>query len=333
MSKTSIEWVANDDGSEGRSWQVTRGCERISPGCGRSGEHPGGCYAEKIAGRFCDVGQPFHGFAEIGKRGAQWTRVVKPLPENLTEPFGWRKPSRVFVNSMSDLFHKDVPFEYIAAVFGVMAGNPQHRFMVLTKRADRMLEWFQWVQSLWVASVVSGQAAFCVSEFNAVSSRQQIIAYNASWPLRNVSIGVSVEDQARAEERVPLLIQCPAEKRFVSLEPQLESVSLKKWGPPFLHLIIQGGESGGYDTSHPFNMQWARDMRAETAETGTMWFFKQAGRNPVDAVAYRSQYPDPGVFNPSDVRAEAPLCRLRLRHAKGGDLNELPAVLRVREML
>ena len=103
------------------------------------------CYAETLAGRFSDKGLWGHGFATRGKAGHRWTGKVELISKKLAEPLSWRKPHRVFVNSMSDLFHESLTFQEIAAVVGVMAACPQHIFMTLTKRAARMREWFEWI--------------------------------------------------------------------------------------------------------------------------------------------------------------------------------------------
>lgn len=232
MNKTTIQWTDT-------TWQVTRGCERISPGCGgKVGE--GGCYAEKIAGRFSKPNLPFYGFAEMTPNGARWTRKVSPLPANLDEPLRMRAGRKVFVNSMSDLFHKDVPFEFIAAVFGVQAAARRHTFQVLTKRAARMKEWFDWV-----ATQHGGALHFCLlkaDEHTGGRASQMWMPpkeWDAStWPLPNVWLGVSAEDQQRLDERAPLLLECPAALRFISAEPLLGSLNFgrhfglepgKKW--------------------------------------------------------------------------------------------------------
>jgi protein gp37 len=128
--KTSIEWTD-------ATWNCVRGCSRVSPGCGGA-NHEGGCYAEKIAARFSGPGQPFEGFAERTKFGGRWTGKMALVEEMLTVPLRWKKPRRIFVNSMSDLFHENLPDEAIDKVFAVMALAPQHTFQVLTKRSDRM---------------------------------------------------------------------------------------------------------------------------------------------------------------------------------------------------
>jgi protein gp37 len=127
--KTAIEWTD-------ATWNPVRGCSRISPGCGGPG-HAGGCYAEGVAARFSGPGQAFHGFADRDRAGSKWTGKVELIPEMLDLPMRWRRPRRIFVNSMSDLFHEALSFGEVMRVFNVMWQAPQHTFQVLTKRAER----------------------------------------------------------------------------------------------------------------------------------------------------------------------------------------------------
>ncbi len=133
MTRSKIEWTA-------RTWNPTRGCSRVSEGCRN-------CYAEHQAARLCGSGEPFEGFVESKASGPRWTGRVELVPARLEEPLRWRKPARVFVNSMSDLFHEAVPFEIIAAIFGVMAASPRLTFQVLTKRPRRAVEFFGWIKT------------------------------------------------------------------------------------------------------------------------------------------------------------------------------------------
>ncbi len=189
MSKTSIEWTDT-------TWSPTRGCSRVSEGCVN-------CYAERMAARFSGPGRPFHGFAKDGK----WTGKVELIPSKLDDPLRWRKPRRVFVNSMSDLFHEALPFDAISEVYARMACSPQHTFQVLTKRPRRRLEY----------SRGGMLEAFMGGDHETI------------WPLPNVWEGVSVEDQATADERIPLLLETPAAVRFVSYEPALGPVDFSRW--------------------------------------------------------------------------------------------------------
>ena len=202
-----------------------------------------GCYAETIAARFSDPGLWGHGFAKRTKTGARWTRKVSTLPEKLAEPLRIRKPQRIFVNSTSDLFHEDVPFEFIAAVAGVMAACPQHIFLSLTKRAERMLEFFEWLSLQ--KDRVSGWPSHTdlVANYATTATGREIKAASIEWPLPNWQLGVSAEDQQRWDERVPKLLECPAAFRFVSAEPLLSGI-LAYGCLAELDLLIAGAESG-----------------------------------------------------------------------------------------
>ena len=334
---TSIEWTDV-------SWQVTRGCSRVSPGCGGArGE--GSCYAEGIASRFSGPGQVFEGFAV---RGKGWTRKVSPLPQNLAEPLSWKKPRRVFVNSMSDLFHEDVPNEYIAAVFGVMAACPQHTFQVLTKRAERMAAWFEWLASARQPWPTQGPPGWLCHEHARRQAHGDVrwMRREDTWPLPNVWIGVSVEDQKRADERIPHLLRVPAAVRFLSCEPLIGPVDLGRVAFPdegVAHLdalrgayfcdglneprrtpridwVIVGGESGL--DARPFDLAWARSIVAQCREADVACFVKQLGARPeIEEGAWFAR-------DARGVRADIPLA---LRDRKGGDMAEWPEDLRIRQ--
>lgn len=230
MTKTKIEWAD-------RVWNPVTGCTKVSQGCKN-------CYAERIAKRFW---------------GERKFSDVQIHPERLGEPLKWRKPSKIFVNSMSDLFHEKVPFEFIKKVWDMTVRRLDHTFQVLTKRPARMFEFTQWM---------AGNDDIGIAE----------------WP-RNVWLGVSVENQATADERIPLLLQTPAAVRFVSYEPALGAVDFgdnmsryREIGTellPILDWIIMGGESG--PGARPMHPAWARSVRDQCQEAGTPFFFKQWG--------------------------------------------------------
>lgn len=132
-TQTSIEWTDV-------TWNPVRGCSLVSAGCAN-------CYAMKQAHRFSGAGKPYDGLTELGPQGPRWTGKIQLVEEALDAPLHWKKPRRIFVNSMSDLFHEDVTNKFIASVFGVMAACPHHTFQVLTKRPDRLRQWFGWVES------------------------------------------------------------------------------------------------------------------------------------------------------------------------------------------
>jgi len=294
--KSKIEWTD-------ATWNPIRGCSRLSPGCGGA-NHQGGCYAEKIAARFSEPGMAFHGFAERTKHGGRWTGKMALVASALDQPLRWKRPRRIFVNSMSDLFHENLPDEAIDQVFAVMALAPQHTFQVLTKRADRMRRYFDFGGD-WQRRVSKRASGALVQAF-----------------LPNVWLGVSVEDQERADDRVPHLLATPAAKRFLSCEPLLGPVDLRHVAStddgyinalsssigPNLDLVIVGGESG--PRSRPFDIQWARDIVAQCKPADVACFVKQLGARPIG-------------------KAAKPLS---LKSRKGGDMSEWPTDLRVREM-
>lgn len=286
---TSIEWTD-------ATWNPVRGCSRISPGCGGP-NHQGGCYAEKIAARFSGPGQPFEGFAERTAHGGRWTGKMALVDDMLTVPLHWKKPRRVFVNSMSDLFHADLPDEAIDKVFAVMALAPQHTFQVLTKRADRMRQYLS-----------NSRVPFRIDEAAATISNRH--AFDADfWPLPNVWLGVSVEDRDR-KTRIYDLRATPAAIRFLSLEPLLED--LGEIDLTGINLAIVGGESG--PRSRPFALEWARSIVAQCKAAGVACFVKQLGAKPGDRQS-AAHYHE----------------LLRLKDKKGGDMSEWPEDLRVRE--
>ncbi len=312
MSVTSIQWTD-------RTWNVTRGCTRVSEGC----RH---CYAERQAHRFSGPGQPYQGLTKLTSKGHVWTGDVEFVPKMLAEPLGWKKPQRVFVNSMSDLFHEDFTNEQIAAVFGVMAACQQHTFQVLTKRPARMLEWFRALPSeAWHANVF---VKACARE-HAVW-REQLHHWAMVWPLPNVWLGVSVEDQQRADERIPLLLQCPAAVRFVSaepllgpvdLDPYLGVVSVEQPEPPVkLDWVIAGGESG--PGARPCCLSWLRNIVHDCEEAGVACFIKQLGARPYEA--------NREVDDEVDQWAVGEW--LKLADRKGGDMSQWPGTyLNVRQ--
>lgn len=315
MGKTSIEWTRGDDGSAGATWNPIRGCSRLSPGCGGA-NHQGGCYAEKIAARFSGPGQPFEGFAERSAHGGRWTGKMGLVDDMLTLPLRWKKPRRVFVNSMSDLFHENLPDDAIDKVFAVMALAPQHTFQVLTKRADRMRDYCTRIDKEPVRDTVR--------RIVAAWPGNAPVPHEIVFPLPNVWLGVSVEDQERADERIPDLLATPAAIRFLSCEPLLGPVDLMEvipnpmiWSPVhgmtrLLDWVIVGGESG--PNSRPFALEWARSIVAQCKAVGVSCFMKQLGAKPVD--------------RPSPQFCHEPI---KLQDRKGGDWSEWPTDLRVRE--
>ncbi|MGH3322228.1 MAG: DUF5131 family protein [Streptosporangiaceae bacterium] len=242
---SAIEWTD-------ATWNPVTGCTKVSAGC----DH---CYAERITERF-------HG------RGSFAT--VEPHPERLDTPLRWRRPRRVFVNSMSDLFHPDIPDSYITDVFAVMTAATRHTFQVLTKRHGRMRSL---LRSGRFRLAVTGRAR------DAEPQRRAPV-----WPLGNVWLGVSAETQRWASIRVPALLDTPAAVRFVSCEPLLGPVDLFAWLPwpgdtredpggrgPHLDWVIAGGESG--PRHRPVDSTWVRALRDQCAAADVPFHFKQWG--------------------------------------------------------
>lgn len=284
MSESKIEWTD-------RTWNPIVGCSRVSPGC----QH---CYAERMAKRLQAMGT--RGYEGVVNERGQWTGKLNFVESVLAEPLRRKKPTMYFVNSMSDLFHENVPNEWIAAIFAVMHACPQHQFQCLTKRPDRMLKWFEWVSSQYTpmdrarileCSVLRLHAKFGLETqkpFNLFS------AWNAlgyDWPLKNVWLGVSVENQEQADKRIPLLLQTPAAVRWLSCEPLLGEIDLSAWihwshskdedgikdssAETLIDWAIVGGESG--PDARPMHPKWARSLRDQCVSAGIPFFFKQWG--------------------------------------------------------
>ena len=185
----------------------------------------------------------------------------------LLKPISWRKPSLIFVNSMSDVFHPGLKPSEVAQIFAVMALGNQHIYQVLTKRPDVMLAF--------VTNPATPAAIELAMQAMKPGSKLP------SWPLRNVWMGTSVEDKQRAKDRIKTLLKVPASVRFLSMEPLLGSVSLESelskadWKK--LHWVIVGGESG--PNARPMHPLWARQVRDACAKHGVRFFFKQVGSN------------------------------------------------------
>ncbi len=260
MTDTAIEWAD-------KVWNPLLGCERVSSGCDR-------CYA--ITTATIRAGNPhprvaaaFAGLTERRDGRLDWTGRINLLPDRLNQPLRVRKPTKWFVNSQSDLFHKDVPDEYIAEVFAVMARAPQHTFQLLTKRHARM-------RSLLAESGLK--------LLESATSEDTAQALYDQWPLPNVWLGVSVEDQQWADIRIPALLETPAEVRWISAEPLLGPVLLHDdWigadpyrrDEPALSWVVVGGESG--HGARPMHPDWARSLRGQCVAAGVPFLFKQWG--------------------------------------------------------
>ncbi len=272
--RSTIEWTD-------ATWNPIRGCTRVSEGC----RH---CYAERMAARFSGPNQPYEGLVAMTSAGPRWTRQVRFLGSMLDQPARWRRPRRIFVNSMSDLFHEALTFEQIAAAFGAMAAGPQHQFQVLTKRPARMRAWFEWFDTWidrsrqFVVPQLIHRAATHIEPFAFTASERLYAAANRAagrndWPLPNVWLGVSVENQAAADERVPTLLDTSAALRWLSVEPLLGPVDLSPWrhSTPSIDWVVCGGESG--PGARAMKIEWVRDLRDQCGAAGIPFLFKQWG--------------------------------------------------------
>lgn len=324
-TQTSISWTDV-------TWNALRGCSRVSTGC----EH---CYAESQAGRFSGSGQPYEGLVRKTSQGWKWTGDIKLITKDLELPLHWKKPRRIFVNSMSDLFHENVPDIWLLAIFDVIRQCPQHTFQILTKRAKR-------------------QQDFCArlrwdNFYNAKQPRHLPIEYRTQdgggvlwladshdgpgYPLMGchrytgmhwVWLGVSVENQDTADERIPWLLNTPAAVRFISYEPALGPVDFTKvWCTdgdrlgPYLHnlgmdtgldWVICGGESGS--KARPCDLEWLQSCISQCSAAGIACFVKQIGSHPE-------------VWNKDHTVMYQP----KLYDRKGADPSEWPNDLQVQQ--
>lgn len=277
--KTSIEWTD-------ATWNPITGCSVTSPGCTN-------CYAMQLAGTRLAHHPSRAGLTHEVNGNHVWTGETRFNEQWLDQPLRWRKPRMIFVCAHGDLFHESVPDEWIDRVFAVMALAPHHVFQVLTKRAARMREW---IASRPVDTVYENMRVLT----HPISRGPNPFSIRADWPLPNVWLGVSVEDQARADERIPDLLATPAAVRWLSCEPLLGPVDLtcirfqnarggqEDWDALDLHLvegeapdgavldwIVVGGESGG--KARPMHPDWARSLRDQCAAAGVPFLFKQWG--------------------------------------------------------
>lgn len=319
MGNSAIQWTD-------KTWAPLTGCTRVSPGC----DH---CYAFQL-----------HDMRHLAWKRDRWDTAPKQyhqpfstvqlLHHRLAEPLGWRTPSKIFLTSMGDLFHDDVPDEYLDHLFAVMALTPQHTYQVLTKRPERMARYLRCIAR---PHDISRAMRTLPGDTRHLARYQQIIRVGLPWPLPNVWLGTSVENQRAADERIPHLRRAPAVIRFLSMEPLLERVNLigdpddGVYGPIWdvqsvklrtdygtgiehdvavssgIDWVIVGGESGTH--ARPMDLQWVRDLRLQCGEAGIALFVKQLGARP-----YMGSQQNPA--------------RLRDRH--GGNADEWPADLRIR---
>lgn len=320
MADSKIEWTD-------AVWNPVTGCTRVSAGCDN-------CYAvtqSHIRGSnpMPAMQKKYAGLTVLNKAGDRhFNGKIRTHDDALEIPLHWKKPRRIFVNSMSDLFHKDVPFEFVDKVFAVVALCPQHTFQILTKRPERMAEY---LNERWQPSTITPRGHgrdFVVEQLMLELAEQRgmidpanddhfttdgtsKVLANFSWPLRNVWLGTSVEDQPSADKRVPELLKCNAAVRFLSCEPLLGPLDLEKkiggtrWiggqrgcgamhhgigtpecprelhhhhderCKPGIDWVIVGGESG--HSARPMHPDWPRSIRDQCAAARVPFFFKQWG--------------------------------------------------------
>ena len=321
--RTGIEWTD-------ATWNPVRGCSRVSEGCSH----------------------------RVGGRRNGWTGEVRLVPEHLADPLKWRKPRRIFVNSMSDLFHERLTNDQIAAVFGVMAACPQHTFQVLTKRPKRMREWFAWLETSVDRVATEWAGRDCTTSIHDACT-DSLLEYldetacaalvgnfdachlglttskTRRWPLPNVWLGVSVENQAAADERIPWLLATPAAVRFLSCEPLIGEIDLDmlrcddvnhseaEWGAddddaqPWCHecdeerssghwlhcdggidWVIAGCESG--PGARPCEVAWLRSLLDQCSEHEVPFFLKQAVEHH-----HNEGFPGEGVWSGDGSKRKA----------------------------
>lgn len=298
MNKTAIPWTDF-------TWTVSRGCSPISPGC----DH---CYAAAIANRFAGPKGIYNGLAVDGK----WTGKVRLCPENLDQPLKKKKPSRIFVNSMSDLFHRQIDPSYLDRVFGAMwaclystnaDGRPGHIFQLLTKRPATAEHYIRTTQpDIWARH--SGNM---FDEGKLIDAQTLLDASKGPHP--RIWCGTTVENQEQFERRVSALARTPAAVRFISIEPMLEQIdisylpvnqSFDGGGGPvggkrlihYIDWVIVGCESG--PGHRPCDLDWIRDIRDQCLDARIPLFIKQARIDgelvkmpEIDGVVY-DQYPE-----------------------------------------
>ena len=349
MADSKIEWTD-------KTWNPVRGCALVSAGCEN-------CYAMKFAHRFSGKGGRYEGLTELGPKGPRWNGNVRVVPEMLEAPLHWTKPGRIFVNSMSDLFHKDVPEEFIDRVFAVMAicaytvrcrrkncnhegfscETPRvspmpfgHVFQILTKRPESMRDYLTSTHRIKKIFDAMGSIGW---HFEKDGFRMEL-------PLPNVWLGVSVENQKAADERIPLLLETPGWVRWISAEPLLSAIDISKWLSPCsyycdhdadggghrpergIEWVVVGGESGGQ--ARPFNVKWPIELIQECKAASIPVFVKQVGSDPFfSAMGEDVEFPSHvGVEWSGHGVATGRPC---LTDRKGGDPTEWPEDLRVRE--
>jgi protein gp37 len=253
-TKSQISWTDS-------TWNPIRGCTVVSPGCDN-------CYAMRMAARFSGKGEPYDGLAKMTDKGPKWTGKLAFIENHLKDPMKWQGNRRIFVNSMSDLFHQNAAPEWIHKIFAVMAACQNHQFQVLTKRHNKMATYTTFPDtretvSAWLAWLMCGVKPEIVPQHLQVK-----------WPLPNVWLGVSAESQGAYNKQIDGLMQSEAAVRFLSLEPLIGPIDAQ-----FEHMsekpdwVIVGAESG--PGRRPMDEGWVRDIRDQCKNAGIAFFYKQ----------------------------------------------------------
>ena len=310
--KTSIEWTD-------ASWSPIVGCTRKSEGCRN-------CWSERFLARFGGIaGHKFEGLSRFTSNGPRWSGEVRFAEAALEDPIRWRAPRKIFVCSTSDLFHEKVPDEWIDRIFAVMALCPQHEFQCLTKRPKRMRAYLsnpdtpgrvaKAADRLSVAKEIAIGRDFSVSGTqvrNIARGDQWASPGEMPWPLPQIWVGVSIENQETADERIPLLLQTPAAVRWISYEPALGEINIRSWLHPAsdtnISWLVCGGESG--PGARPCDRRWIYNVMDQCKTVSIPIFIKQLGA--------KSHIDGTGNF-------------LKIKDPKGGNMREWPADLRVRQ--
>lgn len=270
------------------------GCSRISPGCSQ-------CYAATAA-----ASARLQRFPQYQKVAA-WDGTVEFVESQLLKPLSWKKPKKIFVCSMSDLFHENVPDEWIDKVMAVAALCPQHTFQILTKRPERALKYFTRENRF---TCIDYQAYEILRADRVPYYREHPVV---KLPLKNVWMGVTCENQAIADRRIPILLDIPAVVRWLSVEPLLGEIDLMKLSVGHLYAlecinwVVCGGESGS--GARPCNIAWVRSLVRQCQDADVPVFVKQLGSNCQILPGLAFKYKD----------------------KKGGNIDSFPEDLKIRE--
>ncbi|MFA6400904.1 MAG: phage Gp37/Gp68 family protein [Salinivirgaceae bacterium] len=275
---TKIEWT-------NETWNPIIGCSPVSPGCKN-------CYAEKMAFRLGSMKlerciSALNYSVVVNWKTKKWNGKTQFVSQAIEKPLSWRKPRMIFVCSMGDLFHESVPFEWIDKVMAVIACTPQHTYQILTKRPHRMAEYFNQGKEMLIARWEDAVYELGLCDKNDDPDAAACHVNNRAdreWPLKNIWLGVTAENQEMVNKRVPFLLNIPAAIRFVSVEPMLGAVDLSIYmatgwtEPPYddiINWVICGGESG--INARPVNHNWVENLKNQCNKYETCLFFKQWG--------------------------------------------------------